>query len=291
MFEEDDHTSFEPSLNIVCLNVHNGGGERWRDIFAFLDTYSPDIVVFTEWRADRPSVIRWASAHGMTFVQANEGASENGVFVAAKSTFSTNSATPDRSCVGTLTLVRFADWSMLACYFPGNDKLGKARYFDTCQRIASDCKNQPFLIVGDLNTGNPTLDRTPRGTPFFCASQFDDLSTGGNLVDLWRRSNGTETQEWTWRSRAKMQNGFRLDHAFGNRKFVESYRPFRRYDHRPRRRASAITALFSSRCRRRGEKASTTAGEVDCIMFCMLVTWPTITTPFHDGLRKPHGRP
>ena len=123
MFEEDDHTSFEPSLNIVCLNVHNGGGERWRDIFAFLDTDSPDIVVFTEWRADRHSVIRWASAHGMTFVQANEGASENGVFVAAKSAFSTTSATPDQFCAGTLTLVQFPDWSMLACYFPGNDKL------------------------------------------------------------------------------------------------------------------------------------------------------------------------
>jgi hypothetical protein len=64
-------------VHILCLNVKNGGGarprSRWGDILAFTDTYSPDIVVFTEWRADRPFVIRWATARGMTCAEACEG--------------------------------------------------------------------------------------------------------------------------------------------------------------------------------------------------------------------------
>jgi exonuclease III len=124
-------------MKILSLNV-NGGGSRWSDMLTFVDTHSPDIVVFTEWRMGRASVVveSWASAHGMTGAQANEGATKNGVFVAAKLAFSVTSATPNQSCAGTLTLVRFADWAMLACYFPQSDKLAKARYFDVCQRSA-----------------------------------------------------------------------------------------------------------------------------------------------------------
>jgi exodeoxyribonuclease III len=247
-------------LLILCLNVQNGGGalarSRWSDILSFVDAHSPDITVFTEWRAGRSSVISWASARGMACAQATDGSTVNGVFVAAKRAFSTISTTPDRSSPGTLTLVRFADWSVLACYFPQGDKLAKDRYFDTCQRIASGCVDQPFLIVGDLNTGNQTLDRTPGGVPFFCAKRFDELSAGAGLIDLWRHSNGIKAQEWTWWSRGKSgsKNGFRIDHAFGNRKFVESFRPCCQYDHRPREEGiSDHSALLISTSVRAGD--------------------------------------
>jgi hypothetical protein len=125
----------------------------------------------------------------MICVQANEGATENGVFVAARPAFTTTSATPDQSSAGTLTLVRFAEWSMLACYFRQNEKLAKARYFDACQRIASECVEQPFLMVGDLNTGNQALDRAPGGTPFLCANRFDELCTGAMRMDRERQTS------------------------------------------------------------------------------------------------------
>jgi exonuclease III len=79
-------------------------------------------------------------------------------------------------------------------------------------------------MLGDLNTGNQRLDRTPAGEPFICANRFDELSEAAGLVDLWRLSNGGDAQAWTWWSRGN-KNGFRLDHAFGNRQFVERYRP------------------------------------------------------------------
>jgi exonuclease III len=161
---------------------------------------------------------------------ANDGATENGVFVAAKNEFATASETPDRQSAGTLMRVEFDGWTLLACYFP--QKAAKARYFEVCRRIAQDRETRPLLIVGDLNTGNQMADRTPAGTPYFCSDDFDDLSRKHGLCDLWRRTNG-DKQDWTWRSSPK-RNPFRLDHAFGNRLFVDSFNPSCRYDHSPR---------------------------------------------------------
>ncbi len=225
-------------MNILCLNVQNGGGapsrSRWDKILAYADAHLPDIVVFTEWRAGRPLVVNWASARGMTCVEACEGSTKNGLFIASKPSFSTSSATPRHTCPGTLTLARYTGWSMLACYFPQNDKLAKGRYFDACHRITSEFANRPFLLLGDLNTGNQKLDKSPGGTPFFCADRFDELSASCGLVDLWRRSNDADALRWTWHSASGPKNGFRIDHAFGNPKFVERFRPFCRYDHQPR---------------------------------------------------------
>ena len=50
--------------------------------------------------------------------------------------------------------------------------------------VAMACVDQPFLIIGDLNTGNQTLDRTAGGVPLFCAKRFDELSAGAGLIDL-----------------------------------------------------------------------------------------------------------
>jgi hypothetical protein len=37
---------------------------------------------------------------------------------------------------------------------------------------------------------------------------FDALTSKASLVDLWRRTNGTDAHEWTWLSN---QNRFRID--------------------------------------------------------------------------------
>jgi exonuclease III len=177
----------------------------------------------------RPPSLKPASGHRLTWIHANLGAKGNGIFVAAKLAFSAISLTPDQSRGGAVSLVEFADWSMLACYFP--QKSAKAPFFDVSLRAACSCADRPFLIIGDLNTGNQVLDRMPEGDRFYCAKQFDELSSVAGLVDLWRKSNG-ETREWTWWSRGN-KNGFRLDHAFGNLKFLELYQPCCWYDNRP----------------------------------------------------------
>jgi exonuclease III len=169
----------------------------------------------------------------------NDGKPVNGVFVATKLAFKAKSKTPGKDSSGALLQVQFESWEMLACYFPGasardKDRVrAKARYFEACRDAASGTGARPLLIVGDLNTGNQTADRTEGGEKYTCSEHFDDLSQKDGLTDLWRRSNGADAREWTWFSSNK-RNPFRLDHAFGHRPFVEFFRPTCRYDHRPR---------------------------------------------------------
>jgi len=210
--------------------VRAGGGSRWAGILDFLEVHAPNIVVLAEWRTGKPSQLEgWLSSKAMNWAFANDGATKNGVLVASDQLSIAVTATPRCESPGTLLRVQFDSWTMLACYFPNGD--AKAKYFDVCETVAKDCGPRPLLIVGDLNTGNQLVDKTPSGVKYACSERFDRLSQKEGLVDLWRRTHGPEAREWTWRTK---QNGFRLDHAFGNQSFVDKFNPTCQYDHRPR---------------------------------------------------------
>jgi exonuclease III len=79
---------------------------------------------------------------------------------------------------------------------------------------------EPFLLVGDWNTGAHRLDET--GKTFVCAEHFGRLSTLG-WTDMWRHHNPGIT-ECIWYSKLKSGvrgNGFRLDHAFATPSLVQ----------------------------------------------------------------------
>lgn len=142
---------------------------------------------------------------------------------------------------------RFENFTMLACYFP--QRLTKIPFFIRCIEIAAEHDVTPFLLVGDLNTGNQMADKDVLGALYSCSAAFDDLGTQQGLHDLWRHSNGLDAREWTWLS--PRQNGFRIDHAFGNAAFMEWTNPVCRYDHAPRELCytdhSATILRFSAR--------------------------------------------
>ena len=218
-------------MKVLCLNVRSGGGARWDSILEFVQARDPDIIIFTEWRrgASPGRAEAWAAARRMRWTCGNDGATKNGVLIAARVGFDCASVTPGKESPGTLLRASFDGWTMLACYFPQGS--AKGRYFDTCRDIAQECAGNPFLIVGDLNTGNQIADKTPEGVKYACAERFDRLSSADGLVDLWRLTNGPHAREWTWRT---SKNGFRIDHAIGNVAFVQRFRPSCRYDHTPR---------------------------------------------------------
>lgn len=221
-----------PSAKILALNIRSGGGSRANEICRFLDQSQADVVVLTEWRANATGdvFVQWANACGMSHAVLNDGKTHNGVFVASKHSFTWETRTPRGETAGVLLLVRFASWAMMASYFPQSQ--AKADFFNTLMRAAAELSGVPFLIVGDLNTGNQLSDKSPEGGNYHCADQFDQLSTAAGLIDLWRHTNGSEAREWTWLSRSK--NGFRIDHAFANNRFAETTQPSCRYDHLPR---------------------------------------------------------
>ncbi len=218
-------------MKLLCLNVRSGGGTRWGRILDFVEAHCADVVIFTEWRQrEAPgAAVTWATSRGMKWVEACEGATKNGVFVASTLPFEATNVTPDSETAGTLVRVTFDGWTMLAAYFPQRD--AKARYFEACSDVAAAVGVEPFILMGDLNTGNQRADRTPTGEKYVCADLFDALSESHGLIDLWRRTHSADAREWSWMTKT---NGFRLDHAFGNPAFIIAFDPTCRYDHSSR---------------------------------------------------------
>ena len=213
---------------IVVLNIRGGGGSRAERLCAYLDAHDPDTVVLTEWRNGTSGAVfaNWATGRGMCHAGLADGGTANGVFLASKHRFRTASATPAGQGAGVLLLARFDGVSLLACYFPQLQE--KSVFFDRCAQVARRHRALPFMLVGDLNTGNQTTDRSEGAVRYSCAAGFDGLCVPDGLVDLWRRNNG-EAREWTWLSHRG--NGFRIDHALGNAHYVRAFAPACRYDH------------------------------------------------------------
>jgi hypothetical protein len=89
----------------------------------------------------------------------------------------------------------------------------KTRFWNAVFGAAAARLHEPFLLVGDLNTGAHRVDET--GKTFVCAEHFGKLSASG-WTDMWRHHNPGAT-EWTRYSKLNggaRGNGFRLDHEF-----------------------------------------------------------------------------
>jgi exodeoxyribonuclease III len=216
----------------MCLNLRAGGGQRTPELCQYLDQHDPSIVVLTEWRDNQRGrdFEQWATSRRMRHAGLADGGTANGVFVASRLPFITKTATPANKGTGVLMLVQFKSFTLLACYFPS--LIAKAPFFARCSKVAKARRSQPFLMLGDLNTGNQNSDRVENAVRYTCSDAFDALNSKHGLHDLWRRANGIDAREWTWLSHR--QNGFRIDHAFGNEKFLDWAQPTCHYDHTPR---------------------------------------------------------
>ncbi len=89
--------------------------------------------------------------------------------------------------------------------------LAKVRFWQAVLRAAEARLGEPFLLVGDWNTGAHGLDE--KGKTFVCAEHFARLSALG-WTDMWRRHNpGVTESTWYSRRAGANYNGFRLDHC------------------------------------------------------------------------------
>jgi exonuclease III len=166
----------------------------------------------------------------------DQTAGSNGVLVASKAMIGAQRVTPKLSHKGELVLVNIdSKVRLLAAYFPQNK--AKAPFFQSCMAEAAKSDQTPFLLLCDLNTGRNDLDIEGNGAPFYCADLFQALEGQVGLIDLWRAEHGMQ-REWTWRSQRnsfRTDHGFRIDHAFGNERFLDRYPSINCfYDHRPR---------------------------------------------------------
>lgn len=102
-------------------------------------------------------------------------------------------------------------------------RMQKADYWDAVLAAAERRITEPFLLIGDFNTGKHRVDEA--GRTFHCADKFGRLEEFG-WTDVWRHFHGDKS-EFTWYSQLKAGargNGFRLDHAFVTSALLPSIR-------------------------------------------------------------------
>jgi exodeoxyribonuclease-3 len=214
---------------IVALNILHGGGKRTPALIQWLLEQDADVIVLSEWRNNANGMAIEAALKSSGYhVHSQDGTISNGVLIAAREPFDATTVTPPDAPVGVLLKAQWKGGrSVIGAYFP-LEIHAKRRFFAACMEQSREHFDTPFLLVGDINTGCNEVDLEAGGTPFPGATEFVALTSGG-LIDQWRLQHGMSAREYTWRSR---QNGFRIDHAFGNKAFVSRYEPLQcDYDH------------------------------------------------------------
>ena len=188
------------------------------------------MLVLTEWKSSGPGreISKALVLQGFC-VNSFANGGENGILVASRSPISSTDAAPEGHSRGSLRLVTVegSPIRILAAYFP--QSYAKAAFFASSRRLAKQQAGAPLLLIGDLNTGDNSIDRTISGVPFHCAEDFQALSDAG-LRDLWREQHGQDAREFSWSS---PKNSFRIDHAFGSAALRAADC---RYNHEPRER-------------------------------------------------------
>jgi exodeoxyribonuclease III len=212
-------------MKLLTWNIRHGGGARLARIIEELAAHDAHVIALTEYRARPGRELRAALIErGWPYVETTlPSGNENGIAV-----FSRTPMVRTRLCQAAPEhRIRWLDidlpeegfgFSVLHIPAAGSSKshplnVSKVRFWETVLCAAEARLHEPFLFVGDWNTGAHRVDET--GKTYACAEHFLKLAAMG-WIDLWRHHN-PGTTEWTWYSTLKggvRGNGFRLDHAF-----------------------------------------------------------------------------
>jgi exonuclease III len=218
-------------MKLLTWNIRQGGGTRLPRIVEELAAYDADVIALTEYRAGPGKELRRALLkRGWSNVETTDPTeNENGIAVFSRTPLLRTSPYP----VAPEHRVRWLDihlpeYGFGVCVLhvtaAGSSKkhplnIAKVRFWKAILSTAEARLQEPFLLVGDWNTGAHRLDET--GKTFVCAEHFGKLSACG-WTDVWRHHN-LGTTEWTWYSMLKggvRGNGFRLDHCFATPSLV-----------------------------------------------------------------------
>jgi exonuclease III len=203
---------------IHSWNVQAGGGTRVDKIVDVITRHAADTVVLGETTAGRlDDLLAGLAKLGYKWIAAPRPAGNaRGVMIASKIEFEQRSPSaarrvPDhRWCEVWFPRRRLG---LAGLYFPDTAK-PIAEFWPRVLEAADRRRDDSFVLVGDLNSGQSVLDsegRELRSDPWFTAMPFH------GMIDLWRHTN-RDQREYTWYSNHRgRRNGFRIDHAFGTR--------------------------------------------------------------------------
>jgi exonuclease III len=206
-------------MKLISWNILHGGGNRLEAICSAVCTHDPEVIVFGEARTSTVRHIesslwlqRWPYR-----ASTEPSGSNNGICILSRTPLRLRDGFP----APTENAVRWLDVDVPDCGFGigalhiptglgADDQNGasKRRFWSAVVREAEARTSEPFVFVGDLNTGVRGVDEA--GRTFVCSAEFEHMLRLG-WTDVWRHFNGAAFEP-TWVSNLK--NGYRLDHAF-----------------------------------------------------------------------------
>jgi exonuclease III len=206
-------------MRLISWNILAGGVERANAIVGAIQSHDADVLVLTEYRqSSRPVFVRRFEELGFSHhMDSDPRAGFNGVAIFSRKPFVALPCPFDAPPLSERWLeVQFdeARLRLIGAYGPLK-KAGDAivqSFWETLIDSISARRGHPYLLVGDLNTGQAGVDaKDPR---FFCSQHFTQLPAVG-WEDAWRALNGDLTgYSWFSRRDGRDLNGFRIDHAF-----------------------------------------------------------------------------
>ncbi|MDF1694986.1 MAG: hypothetical protein P1U56_04110 [Saprospiraceae bacterium] len=195
-------------IKIVSWNIQAGGGNRISSLVQCIKKSKAHIIVLSEFRNNSNGIIlrnrllrEGFRYQGVTAAKAQE----NSVLIAAQLPFSTQlHPQADLIYANNIITAQFSAFTLIGVYMPHKKKHHLFEYIHT---LISSSSN-PFLIVGDLNTGKNFVDQ--KGDSFWYTDQLNSLEEI-QMIDAFRYLHG-EVEEYSWYSH--QGNGYRYDHTY-----------------------------------------------------------------------------
>ncbi|HUQ84473.1 MAG TPA: endonuclease/exonuclease/phosphatase family protein [Gemmatimonadaceae bacterium] len=204
------------SLRILSWNIRAGGGVRLTRIVAAIARHAPDVVVLSETRQSTESqLIDALGAIGLASVASSRPTGrKNGLLIAARHALRVEPPARPARLVrhGLLEAHMEAHGLTIGAVYGPLLTPAHHRYWAAMVRHARTRRDQPYILIGDFNSGESGVDT--EGYRFSAGDRFLALRSLG-WVDAWRTVHG-DRREYTWYSigRGNVRlNGFRLDHA------------------------------------------------------------------------------
>src|SRR5882762_8671692 len=208
-------------MRIVAWNIRAGGGERVARISRYLERWTPDAVVLSEFRATPPSLelARSLASQGLSHQctsASRRDPSANALLVAARWPVSplrlrAQPREPGRWLLASVNAPR--PLLLGAMHVPNRVTGRKYLFLDSVLACARRWTLGPALFLGDTNSGRRGLDEE---VPAFSAREegWIDSLAGCGWLDAFRHVRA-EARAYTWYS-PNGRNGFRIDQAFVN---------------------------------------------------------------------------
>ena len=227
---------------LLCWNILQGGGARRARIVEEVTAYDPDVIALTSFRARPGAALKEGlGERGWEFCETTDPPeNRNGIAVFARAAMRRRPCAAPRGesarwldldlpefgiGIGVLHIMAAAAGKK------SPEAAAKLRFWDAVLEAAAARLREPFLFLGDWNTGLHRLDEP--GSLFIGAEHFARLSALG-WTDLWRHHNPGDTEfSWYWKAHGVRGNGYRVDHAFASPALAARVRACR-YSHTQR---------------------------------------------------------